>query len=162
MASAVGGGLDEGKQQRMRFLFRRGELGMEQGGDEESVGGGFNGADLSLRAARDYGEAGFHGCPLVLRVHFEVAEYFFDYGVFVPPIKRLEVRAGAKPDAGHFAGQFGSVGLAIGHGASDGIDHDVLRSGIIFGAVGVRDAENVADELDQRVLEASAGSEEGP
>src|SRR5208337_1312663 len=56
----------------------------------------------------------------------------------------------------------GSFAFAIGHGAGHGIDHDIFRSGIIFGGVGVGDAEDVAGEFDEGVLKASAGAEKGP
>ena len=38
---------------------------------------GFDGADLTLCSARDYGKAGFHGAPLEFGIDFVVAEEFF-------------------------------------------------------------------------------------
>src|SRR6202035_1942433 len=93
---------------------------------------------------------------------FEVAEEFFGHDFFVFSIERLQVGAGAQADLRHLAGKLGSVAFAAFHGAGYGIDHDVLGSGIVFGGVGVGDAENVAGKLDQGVLKASAGTEKGP
>src|ERR1700730_3502445 len=52
--------------------------------------------------------------------------------------------------------------LAIGHGAGDRIDNDVFRSGIVLGGVSVSDADDVAGELDEGILESAAGGEQRP
>ena len=135
---------------------------LEQGGDEEAVGGGFDGSDFTSRSAGYYREPGLHGCPFVLGIDFEVAEEFFGDYFFVFAVKRLQVRARAKADLWDFAGELGRVAFASGDGAGYGIDDDVFRSGIVFGGVGVLDAEDVAGEFDESVLEAAAGAEKRP
>src|ERR1700691_1553246 len=109
----------------MRFLLRGGELGLEQRGDEEAVRGRFDGPDFSLRATGDYREAGFHGGPFVLGIHFEVTEEFFAYEFLILAIKGLQVGTGTQADLRDFAGEFGRAAFAAGHGAGYGIDHDV-------------------------------------
>src|SRR5579864_6431657 len=124
------------------------------------MSGGFDGANLALSAAGYDGESGFHGGPFVIRINFEVAEEFFGGGVL--HIERLEVGAWAQTDFGDQAGESGGVFLAVGDGACDGVDDDVLGAGIVLGAVGILDAEHVAGTLDESVLKASAGAEKRP
>ena len=126
------------------------------------MGGRFDGANFSLSAAGDDGESGFHGDPFELRIDFEVAEKFLGRSLLVLPIERLQVGAGAQANLGDGAGELRSVAFAVGDGAGYRIDDDVLRSGIVLGAVSVGDVENVAGELDERVLESAAGAEKGP
>src|SRR4030088_630417 len=118
-----------------------------------------DGADFTLRSASDHGESGFHGAPFVVRIDFEVAEELLGGSFFVLAIERLQVGAGTEPDFGNRTGKFGSVAFAVGHGTGYGIDDNIFRAGIVFSAVGVFDVENVARELDERVLESAAGSE---
>src|SRR5262249_19074384 len=75
----VGGGLHEGQDHGMRLSGLGAQLRLEEGSDEEPVGGRFNGADFALRATRDYGETCFHGGPFVFWIDFEVAEELFGY-----------------------------------------------------------------------------------
>src|SRR3954468_17018233 len=158
----VGCGLDEGQYQRVRLLFCRRELGLEERRYVEAVRGGFDGADFSLGAAGYYGKSGLHGGPFKLGIDFEVAEEFFGDDFFLLPVEGLEVGAGAEANLGDGAGEFGRVAVAVGDGAGDGVDDDVLRSGIVFGGVGVGDVEHVAGEFDEGVLKSAAGAEEGP
>jgi len=136
------------------------ELRLEQGRNIETVSGGLDGAYLALRAAGHYGKARFHGSPFIVGIDFEVAEEFF--GDRVLRIERLQVRAGAQANFRDRAYELGGALCAIRDGASDRIDDDVLRSGIVLGAIGIFDPQDVADALDERVLKAAAGSEEGP
>ena len=78
----------------MRLFFGGGELRLEESGDEEAVSGGFDGADFSLRAARYYWETGFHGCPFVFGVDFEVAEEFFRHDFLVLAVEGLQIGGG--------------------------------------------------------------------
>src|SRR5271154_2674982 len=126
----------------MGLFFGGGELRLEQGGYEEAVGRRFDGADFAVGAARYYGEASFHGGPFVLGVDFEVAEELFGYDFFVLAVERLQVGAGAKADFGHLAGELWRIAFDASDGAGYRVDHDVLRSGVILGAVGVGDAED--------------------
>src|SRR4029077_8490365 len=117
---------------------------------------------FAIAAAGNDGKAGLHGTPFVFGIDFEVAEEFFGYDFFVFPIERLQVRAGAEANLRHFTRQLGRIAFAAGNGAGYGVDHDILRARIIFGGVGVGDAENVAGKLDQSVLKTSASAEKGP
>src|ERR1035441_145757 len=115
-----------------------------------------------MGAARHYGESRFHGRPFKVRIDFEVAEVLFGRGLFSLSVKRLQVGAGTQANLRDRAGYLRGVALAIGHGTGDRIDDDVLRAGIVLGAVGVWDVEDVAGEFDEGVLESSAGAEERP
>ena len=113
------------------------KLRLEECGYEKPVRRRFDGANFALRAARDDGKSGFHRGPFEVGIDFKVAEEFFGHGFFVFPVERLQVRAGAQANLRDRARKLGSVALAVRDGAGDGIDDDVLRSGIVFGAVGV-------------------------
>ena len=115
-----------------------------------------------MRTAGDHGETGFHGGPFIFGIDFEVAEEFFGDDFFSLAIKRLQVGARAQANLGDFAGEFRGVTFAAGHGAGYGIDDDVFGCGIVLGGVGVFNAEDVAGELDEGVLKASAGAEIRP
>ena len=146
----------------MRFFFGRRELRLEEGGDKEAMRGRFKRANFSLRAAGDYGKTGFHGAPFVVGIDFEVAEEFFGHDFLVFAVERLQVGPGTEANLWYFAGQLRCVTFAPGDGAGHGVDDDILRAGIVFGAVGIGDAENVAGKLDQGVLKTSACTEKRP
>src|SRR5579864_743060 len=146
----------------MRIVLGRRELRLEQSRNVKTVRGGFDGADLTLRAARDHRKPSFHGGPFEFRINLEVAEEFFGDGIFVLAVERLQVRARAETNLRNRARKFGGVAFAVGNGAGDRINEDVLRSGIVFGGVGVFDVEDVARELDEGILESATGAEERP
>ena len=124
--------------------------------------GRFDGADLAFGAAGNYGEAGFHGGPFIFGIDFEVAEELFGRSLLVFSVERLQVRARAQANFRNRARELRGIALAVGDGARHGINDDVLRAGIILGAVGVFDVENVAGEFEESILESATGAEEGP
>src|ERR1022692_4642040 len=156
----VGGGLHEGQNDGVRLLFGGRQLRLEERGQEKTVRRRFDRADFALGAARHYGESRFHGRPFKVRIDFEVAEVLFGRGLFSLSVKRLQVGAGTQANLRDCAGWLRGVALGIGPGTGDRIDVDVLRAGIVLGAVGVWDVEDVAGEFDEGVLESSAGAEE--
>src|SRR5579862_1705357 len=146
----------------MRLFFSRGKLRLEERGYEEAVGGRLDGANLSVGSAGYDREASFHSGPFVLGIDFKVAEELLAHHLFVFSVKGLQVRAGAQANLRNHAGELGGVAFAVGNGACYGIDDDILGAGIIFGGVGIGDAEHIAGELDERVLESGASPEKRP
>jgi glycosyltransferase involved in cell wall biosynthesis len=142
------------------FRARR-KLRLEQRRDKEQVRGRFDGAAFFVLGAAGHDrEARFHRHPFELGVHFVVAEEFF-LDDFLSVI-RGEIGAGTQANLADFSGELGRVRIAVGNGAGDGIDDDVLSVRIFFGGGGVANAEHVAGALDERVLKAAAGAEKWP
>src|SRR5215469_11920895 len=158
----VGGGLHERQHDGVWLLFRRRELRLEQCRQIEAMRGRFDGANLALRTARYDGEPGLHRHPFEVRVDLEVAEEFFGHGLLILAVKRLQIGAGAQANFGNRAGELGSVALAAGNGAGHRVNHDVVRSRVVFSGVGVLDVEHVACEFDKGVLEPATGAEKRP
>src|SRR6202035_769356 len=115
----------------MRLSRLRGMLRLKQGGNVKTMGGRFDRANFTLRAAGNDGEACLHGGPFVFWIDFEVAEELFSDAVL--PVKRLQIRSWAKANFGNQAGELGRILLAVRHRTSHGINNDVLRAGIVFG-----------------------------
>ena len=124
------------------------------------MSGRFNGPAFFSGASGYDRESGFHRGPFKFRIHFEVAEILFLDNLF--PIVSSQIRARTQTDFRDSSGELGCTIGAFGDGARYGIDDDVFRVGIFFGSAGIFHSENVACTLDERVLEASAGGEEGP
>src|SRR5579872_1625238 len=74
----------------------------------------------------------------------------------------MEIGSGPQLDLRNGAGQLWLALGLIRNGASNGIDNDVLRAGVIFCRIGVFDTQYIAGALDERVLKASAGAEKRP
>src|SRR5215469_3548373 len=110
----------------MRLLFCRGELWLEQRRNVEAVRWGFYGADFALGTAGDYWESRFHRGPFEIRIDFEVAEEFLFDCFYIFSVETLQVGTGTKLNLRHDAGEFWRVPFAVGHGARDRIDDDVL------------------------------------
>jgi hypothetical protein len=72
----------------------------------------------------------------------------------------LDARGGAVEGGGSGTGQDGHGLLRFHERAGERGDDEALRSGVRLGVVGVLDPEDVARELDDRVLEATSGSDE--
>src|ERR1700724_3552693 len=119
-------------------------------------------ANFALSATRDHGKSRLHRRPFKIRIDFKVAEKLFGGGLLVFAVKRLQVGAGTQANVGDRSGELGSLVFAVWNGAGYRIDDNVLRPGIVLGAVGVLNVEYVAGELDKGVLESAAGSEERP
>ena len=122
--------------------------------------GGFDRANLVLRAPSNHRESGFHSSKFVLWIDFIIAEKFLFNGVF--HIERVQVRAGPEPNLGNDTREFWSGRLAVGHNTRDRIDHDVVRAGIVFRGVGVLNPQYVARTLYQSVLKAPSSGDERP
>lgn len=160
LAAPIAGGLQEGDHERMRLAWFGSKLRLEKRGYEETVRGGLDGAHFAVAAAGGDGESGFNRSPFEVGVDFEIAEKFFFDHIF--SVEALEVGAGAESNLGDHSGQFRRVLFAVRHGATDGIDDNVLRAGIIFGGIGVLETDDVARAFDEGVLKSAAGSEEWP
>src|SRR6266542_1049726 len=131
----------------MRLILSRGELRLKQGRQKKPVGWRFDGADLPLGTARDDGKPSLHGGPFKVGIDFEVAEEFFGHRVFVFAVERLQVGTGAQTNLRDRSGKLRRAVLAVRYGTGNGINDDVLRSGIVFGAVGVGNVQYIAREL---------------
>src|SRR5580698_8539057 len=146
----------------MWILFGRRKLRLEECRHVEAMSWRFDGADFALWAAGRHGKARFHGGPFEVGIEFEVTEEFFSDRLFIFSVEGLQIRPRAQSNLRHRAGKFRSVALAVWNRAGYGIDDDVLRSGIVFGAVSVGDFQNIACEFDECILESGTGAEVGP
>jgi len=158
----IRGGLHEGNHNSVGLRFGGGELWLEERSQEKAACWRFDGANFSLCSAGDDRKAGLHGAPLVVWVDFEVAEEFFGRSLYILAIKRLQVRAGTQTNFGTRSRKLRRIPLAIGNSTRNGMNNDVLGSGLVLGAVRVWDAQHVAGAFDQRILEPAAGSEKRP
>src|ERR1700722_8225568 len=161
-AAPVGGGLHERQNHRMRLFLGGGQLRLKEHRHKKAVRRRFDGADFALRTARDHGESGLHGAPFKFGIHFEIAKKLFSRGFLLLAIKRLQIRTRAKTNLRNRAGKLGRVALAARHGARDGINHDVFRTGIVLGGVGVLEPVYIAREFEESVLESSASAQKRP
>src|SRR5438046_4545569 len=74
----------------------------------------------------------------------------------------MKVRTRTNSNFGNRPTQFRSTRRAARNRASDRRDHNVLRSGIIFGRIGILDPHDVSRTLYQSVLKAPSCADEGP
>src|SRR6266496_2343401 len=96
LLTPVCGRLQKRKDNRVWLLFCRRELRLEKCRQKEAMHRRLDGANLTLGAASNYRESGFHRSPFEVRIDFEVAEELLGRGLLILPIKRLQIGAGAQ------------------------------------------------------------------
>ena len=127
--------------------FRAG-LRQEERRDEEWMPGELDDSHLSRFADTAHGEAAGFELPVVLRVHAVIAVVVFDH--LGAAVELFRQRASPNDDALLLTDE-----RALQRG-----DDEPLGVGAALSVVGVSEPENVARELDDRVLEAASGTYE--
>ena len=79
-----------------------------------------------------------------------------------PAVVLLHGFSGSGQDWAELLPSLRSMGRAIRHGTRHRRDHNILRSGVVFARVGIRNAEHVAGILYQSMLEAASSPNEWP
>ncbi len=135
----------ERREQWVGFFRAGGELRLEQRSHEKGVAGKFRCPGLTVLRPRHDLHSGGSQLRLIFRIDLVVAEELFHH--FIATVNPLQQGAGLQPDAGNGTTELGIGGAALGHGADYGRNDDVLGVGIMFGAVGVGELQNVAGTL---------------
>jgi len=143
---AHGGG--EADEEGVRSLWRGSHLRQEERGKEERVAGEFDDPKLTVLAEATQPEAGLLEGRVVLGVDPVIASIV------------LNRCLGAVESRGSSAGDDDHALLQTDQRAGEPGDDEPLGVGTGLGVIGVLEAEDVARELDDRVLEAASGADE--
>src|SRR5216117_3525518 len=144
-----GGGGREAREERVRPGRRRTGLRQEQGGEEERMIGNLDDPDLALAAQPAYPESAGLEQSVVVRVDTVVAVIVL--GRLGNAVERRGAAIGEHEDRLRLPDER----------ARERRDNEPPGTGRRLGVVGVSEPENVARELDDRVLEAASGTDEG-
>jgi hypothetical protein len=114
----------------MRPIFGRRQLGLIERGDEEAAVRQFHRSQFVLIAERRQTKPGVFEIPMVSWIHFVVAEVLFFN--FAGSIDGGQAAAGCDPQLAR-PGKFRSAVAAIGDGACNRGDDEILRAAAVLG-----------------------------
>ena len=153
----------------MRLFAPGGKLRLEERGEEETLVREIEGAHFVVRAARGDAQPGGFPAGHVFRIRFEIAEILALYGIRSAQVMHeralnrmdgiFSMQLGAVHPGSFFIKGFTKGGHAFRKGASDGSNHDICGIRIVFGGVRIVQAQHIAREFDERVLESGTGSQ---